>query len=230
MENKLIWGAVAVVLLICVILVSRKGTTSKAEASTTTKTIACVGDSITFGSGVIGHRKTQSYPAILQQLVGDEYQVSNFGIRSRTLVSTGDFPYIKEKYYEESLAMQADIYIMMLGTNDSKPFNWDRERYETELAAFIQQYKETPNVSKLILMQPPKAFPIDGVVKYEISNDTISNEIRDIVAKVGEAQGCDVIDLYALTEDHPDWFMDGVHPNKEGNQAIAEEIAKHISE
>lgn len=42
---------------------------------------------------------------------------------------------------------------------------------------------------------------------------------------MGEKHGLQVVDLYALTEEHPEYFMDGVHPNALGNQAIAEHIS-----
>lgn len=40
--------------------------------------VACVGNSITYGSG-LADPKTQSYPSQLQQLLGEAYEVGNFG-------------------------------------------------------------------------------------------------------------------------------------------------------
>ena len=71
-------------------------------------------------------------------------------------------------------------------------------------------------------MQPPKSFPAkNGKVKFDIDNDVIASDIRGTVAEVGEKLGLEVIDLYEFTEDHPEWFADGVHPNAEGNYSIA---------
>lgn len=39
-----------------------------------------------------------------------------------------------------------------------------------------------------------------------------------------------VIDLYTLTENHGDWFADGVHPNVEGYEQIAEYIYDVLKE
>ena len=39
-----------------------------------------------------------------------------------------------------------------------------------------------------------------------------------------------VIDLYTLTENHGDWFPDGVHPNVEGYEKIAEYIYDVLKE
>lgn len=44
------------------------------------KKVICVGDSITYGHGVAENRGTDSYPAILQRLLSDEYEVHNFGV------------------------------------------------------------------------------------------------------------------------------------------------------
>lgn len=190
--------------------------------------VACVGDSITYGSGVRAHRGTQSYPARLQQLLGDSFQVLNYGLPGRTLLSSGDRPYIQEMNYRKSQAVQADIYILMLGTNDSKPFNWNQQRYRKELSEFVQRYKETARVSRVILMQPPKAFSVNGKIKFEITDKTIANEIHNIIAETGKQQGCEVLDLYELTKKHPEWYADGVHPNERGNREIAEVIAKKV--
>ena len=64
--------------------------------------VACVGNSITYGSG-IKNRDKDSYPAQLQALLGDEYEVVNFGRGGRTGLSNGDRPYIKEPEYKAVL-------------------------------------------------------------------------------------------------------------------------------
>lgn len=112
------------------------------------KTIACIGDSITFGTGVIATRSRDSYPAILNKLLGPAARVFNYGIGSRTLLSTGDFPYIKERMYQRALRRTADIYIIMLGTNDSKPFNWDEQKFAEELPPFVRSFQKPAESSE----------------------------------------------------------------------------------
>src|SRR5579863_8364775 len=58
--------------------------------------IACVGDSITAGLGVATGK---SYPSQLQALLGDKWQVQNFGVSGRTLLKKGDHPYWIEKAF-----------------------------------------------------------------------------------------------------------------------------------
>lgn len=38
-----------------------------------------------------------AYPSILLELLGSHYQVANYGLSGRSLLSTSDYPYLKEK-------------------------------------------------------------------------------------------------------------------------------------
>ena len=181
------------------------------------KYIACIGDSITYGAGVMTAEET--YPAYLQALVGDEYEVRNYGLNGRTLIKDADCPYTEEMYYKQSLELNADLCIIMLGSNDSRSFCWNADSYRSELADFVKAYQNTG--AKVYLMQPTKCFNTSG---YGISDKVIREEIYYIVSDVAEETGAGLIDLYTLSEPHSDWFPDTIHPNAEGNKAIAEEI------
>lgn len=192
--------------------------------------VACVGDSITYGAGVLGHRKSQSYPAYLQKLLGDTYQVLNYGMSGRTLMDEGDDPYCEETLYRKSLEADASIYVLMLGTNDAKDYQWDEEQYKKALVSFVSSYQEASPDAKIYLMQPPRAFenPEDGKIKYGIQNDVICGSMYKIIMQVSEQMDVGYIDLYQLTKDHSEWFPDGIHPNAQGNQAIANYIYECI--
>ena len=56
--------------------------------------VACIGNSVTYGYGHANAAAT-SYPSQLQQLLGEEYEVRNFGHSGATLLSKGHRPYIK---------------------------------------------------------------------------------------------------------------------------------------
>ena len=194
-------------------------------------TVACIGDSITYGHGVWFTRDRDSYPALLEKELGSTYQSLNYGLSGRTLLNEGDRPYAKEDFYKISHDAKADIYIIMLGTNDSKPFNWDKSQngslYKSELKAFVSSYMDLDNSPTVYLLQPPKAFPDSktGTIAFSIDDNVIKNEIRHLVSEVATELGILSIDLYGLTESHPEWFPDGVHPNSNGNLAIAKQIA-----
>ncbi len=192
--------------------------------------IACVGDSITYGAGVLGHRRSQSYPAYLQENLGEKYQVLNYGLSGRTLMDEGDVPYRSEKLYQKSLDVKADIYLLMLGTNDAKDYQWDEDAYAKEIKDFVAAYQTAAPQVKIYLMQPPRAFPAmeDGSIKYGIQDEVIGGQMYEIIADAAEQMGVGYIDLYRLTQDHSEWLADGIHPNAEGNKAIADYIYECI--
>ena len=193
--------------------------------------IACVGDSITFGYGVwiTEWSKEHSYPACLERLLGDGYQTLNYGVSGKTLLKEGDEPYISHYMYEESLKADAEIYIIMLGSNDSNPHNWDSEDFASELKAFVQIYIDLDSKPSVFLAVPPKVFE-EGEAAFGVRDETIENEIAPIIRETGEKLGVPVIDLYGKTKDHPEWFMDGAHPNADGNGELAKIFASCITE
>ena len=200
--------------------------------------IVALGDSITFGAGVAETRKTDCWEAKLEKLLGGSYQVLNYGVSGATLQNEGDQPYwnmperSQQGYPEAALALNPEIVIFMLGTNDTKPYNWNRGRFEAQLDQRVKEIKAVPSVKRLILMCPPYACPVDGAdsVAFDVINETIRDDVNPIVKKCAEENGAECIDLYALTDGHSEYFADGVHPNSFGNRVIASAIAKVILE
>lgn len=190
------------------------------------KKIACVGDSITYGAGVRKNHSVSTWAYHLEQKLGDDWQVLNYGISGRTLQAEGDYPYTAEKFYILSRAALADIYLIMLGTNDAKPYNWNEERYARELPAFVESFVKLPNRPRVILMTPPSCFAEEktGVVGFDIDPAQIDGPIYEIVRSTAEEKKLPCIDLHAFTAGHPEWFDDGVHPNYEGNRVLAEHL------
>jgi sialate O-acetylesterase len=70
--------------------------------------IACVGNSITHGT-VLPDREKNSYPAQLAVLLGDGYDVKNFGKSGATLLRKGNLPYWTSTEYQQALAFQPGL-------------------------------------------------------------------------------------------------------------------------
>src|SRR5436190_18515449 len=90
-----------------------------APAAAATK-VACIGDSITHGAGATGPNK---YPSWLGHLLGGAYQVGNFGVSGSTMMMGPGASYWKTTTFADSKAFAPNIVVIMLGTNDSKPYN-----------------------------------------------------------------------------------------------------------
>lgn len=195
--------------------------------------VACVGDSITYGHGIIRWAKN-NYPAQLQNLLGDDYHVSNFGHSGRTLSDNGDKPYSESEQYQLSLEYDADIIIFMLGTNDSKPENWkDADTFVAEYEKMVNSYKEKNPDVRIILCTPARAFYSDGKSEGKTNFDIQPNIVEQIKTRIlsfAVLNGYECIDIYDVTFGHKDWFKkDNVHPNAEGARAIAEAVANKIN-
>ena len=82
--------------------------------------VACVGNSVTYGYG-IENRETNCYPVQLQQMLGDAYEVENFGHSGATLLNKGYRPYTQQEAYQKALRFAGDYVIIHLGLNDTDP-------------------------------------------------------------------------------------------------------------
>jgi lysophospholipase L1-like esterase len=185
--------------------------------------IACVGDSITQGSGA---KSGQSYPAQLQALLGDGYKVGNFGVSGRTLLKKGDFPYWKEKKYQDALAMEPAIVVIMLGTNDTKPQNWKFEaEFDADYRELVKSFQMLKSKPKVFICRP---VPVPGQGNYGINEENIQKEIPRVDALAKEL-GCGVIDMHAALAKFPELLPDRVHPNTAGAGEMAKAAAKAIA-
>ncbi|MCR5544945.1 MAG: hypothetical protein K6F30_00510 [Lachnospiraceae bacterium] len=194
--------------------------------------IACVGDSITFGAGVYETRKTESYPAYLQDELGYEYRVLNLGKSGSTGQKNGIYGYHLTSEYKKSLNRNNDIYIVMLGSNDAKKAFWNKEAYVSAMDELVDLYIDIAGAENVYLVKPPKCYPNpkDNKILYEISDDVVRDEIGTIIETMAEEKGTKCIDLYALTDGHAEYYDDGIHPNAYGNKVIAEYIGGIIQE
>ena len=185
--------------------------------------VACIGNSITFGSGIDKSDK-QGYPAQLQNLLGSGYHVRNFGLGARTMLSTGDHPYMNEYMWKDCKDFNPDIAIIKLGTNDSKTANWNAKQYEIDMQKMIDELKALPSHPRIILGYPAKAWKEQWTIREEV----ITGEIIPIIDKVAKKNKLEVVDFHTPTSASADLFTsDMIHPNPKGAKVLAE-TAKEV--
>ena len=191
--------------------------------------VACIGDSITYGHGVTNW-ETENYPAVLQDLLGDKYYVGNYGFIGACVNPNGDKPYTSQPAYQKSLDLDADIIVLMLGTNDSKAENWtDAATFVKAHKALLDTYFADGRQPKVYIGLCAESFDIENPeMEYGIQPavvDQIAKALQDAYA----SEDVEIIDIHSLTTAHPEWFTkDGVHPNTQGAKAIAEAVAEAI--
>lgn len=187
--------------------------------------IACVGDSTTYGT-VIPNVFHNCYPAQLGRMLGDEYHVANFGFNGKTALDVNDNSFRKTNQYPLSLEYQPDIVIIMLGTNDTKPSNWQgQETYKEHLRSLAQSYLDLESKPRVILCTPNSAYHVhgktEGSYNYGINEEGLQMECV-AVKELAVEMGLELIDMHEVTSGHPEWYrFDGIHPNKNGANAVA---------
>lgn len=188
--------------------------------------IACVGDSITYGSGIKG-RDSLSYPQQLQNMLGKKYEVKNFGVSGATMLKKGNNPYWVQHKYQQTLNFNPEIIILMLGTNDSKPINWDnyKDEFTSDYTAMISNFKKLKSKPKIYLGIPPP------VVKnrWGIQKKIVESELRDIIINIAKYNSLEVIDFYDVLKGKPLLIPDNVHPNAEGAKLMAIEVDRKLN-
>ena len=194
--------------------------------------VALVGDSVTYGHS-IKNWPQYNYPALLADALGDNYCVKSYGVSGSTVQPDGDQPYNLTKAYTWSHEFEADIIVLMLGSNDSKPENWKgADKFKEEYLDLINSYMNTENPPELILCTPPTAYFPDGVTEGLSNYDVqpiIIEEIADIVKDVAKDNGYILININDLTDNRRELFgKDNVHPNNDGAEEISSAVYKFI--
>lgn len=213
-------------LVVALIGVSSTSAWSQTRAPTH---VACVGDSIAAGNGSSSSAK--SYPGQLQTMFGSSVQVNNFGHSGATMLSVGDLPYIKQTEYTAATTFVSNAganavvdVIIMLGTNDSKSYNWTAsdggtrmQAFMDDVAAMADHFANLSTHPVVYLALPPAVF----TNTYGITDSVIKNEINPLLKQVAGQKGMPTIDVYTPTAGHSDYFPDGVHPNDGGYTVVA---------
>lgn len=205
-------------------------TISASAASKRQKTIrvACIGNSITYGTG-IADRTNDSYPSQLQRLLGSNYQVGNFGKPGATLLYHGHRPYVKQEEFKEAIAFKGDIAVMHLGINDTDPRNWPNYRDE-----FVKDYLSimdslraaNPKVRIILARMTPIA---DRHPRFVSGTKQWHGEIQTAIETVARVSGAELIDFYEPLYPYPYLLPDAIHPNPEGAGILAKTVYSGIT-
>ena len=100
-------------------------------------------------------RKQKAIPPYSKRLLGDGYQVGNFGLTAHTLMMKGNLPYMSKQPFKDAQAFLPDIVTIKLGTNDSKPINWiHKEDFKKDLNTMIDAFEALPSHPRIYLCLP----------------------------------------------------------------------------
>lgn len=185
--------------------------------------VACVGNSITYGTG-IEDREHFSYPVQLQQMLGNGYVVGNFGKPGATLLYKGHRPYVEQTEFKEALRFKGDIAVIHLGINDTDPRNWPNYRDE-----FVKDYLSimdslraaNPKVRFILARMTPIA---DRHPRFQSGTKQWHDEIQTAIETVARVSGAELIDFHEPLYPYPNLLPDAIHPNPEGAGILAKTV------
>ncbi|MEP1489836.1 MAG: GDSL-type esterase/lipase family protein [Algibacter sp.] len=186
--------------------------------------IATIGDSITSGAK---HKKQSetAYPKVLGDLLGNGYNVVNCGRSGATALINGNLPYWNCNEFSNVFALHPDIVTIKLGTNDTKPNNWNAKAYKESYQSLIDTLLTIQPQPKIYVCLP---VPVFSHNKFKIRGEIVNNEVIPIVKELAQENNLSLIDLYKPFLGKDELLPDGVHPEEEGAALIAELIAKQI--
>ncbi|GAB3647095.1 GDSL-type esterase/lipase family protein [Echinicola sediminis] len=182
--------------------------------------VACIGNSVTYGAG-ISDREKYSYPSQLQLLLGETYEVRNFGHSGATLLHQGHKPYHLTEQFAEALAFVPDIAVIHLGLNDTDPRNWPdyRMEFKKDYSWLIDTLRKTnPKIEIHVAVLTPI---FSGHPRFKSGMRDWHRQIRTQIQEVAQANGVHIMDFYQAFKSRPDLFPDNIHPNQDGARKMA---------
>ncbi|MCR8668703.1 GDSL-type esterase/lipase family protein [Aestuariibaculum sp. M13] len=190
--------------------------------------VACVGNSVTYGYN-IENREENCYPSQLQNLLGHQYEVGNFGHSGATLLKNGHKPYWDKKEFTESKEFLPNIVVIHLGLNDQGNNNWPDHKGEfiDDYLDMISTYQNLPTNPKVFICRMSPTF--SGHHWFEEGMRESFKEIQSKIENVAKIANVSLIDLHEPLYRYPEYFPDNLHPTKEGATILAQKVYQAIA-
>ena len=223
--------------------------------------IACVGDSITYGYGIAGRAENCYPALLQKALGEcyevKNFGVSGTAVQK---ASDAPYWQLKKYVASVEYDADILIFMMGSNDANTFNWK-GAEAYKADLCEILDSYMQGAKKPEVYLCTPARAFMPDAagsdpegtdagaaagtmvsgdgqgvgqsggrVTNFDVQVDVIP-VIGDAVREVAADRGYSLIDIYAVTEDHPEWFdRDGVHPDNDGAAAIAEAVHQAMKE
>lgn len=196
-------------------------------------TILCYGDSLTWGRIPNGGRypKHLRWPTMLNDLLGQQHQVINFGLPGRTTIWND--PFLEGRnglaYLQAALETfgPVDILILMLGTNDLKRhFHVGAYEAAKGVEKLINKSR-IPNdnnfpAPNLVVVAPPNILSPTGSIAESFDGAIEkSQHFHQYYQDIATRNQCIFLNSAGVLQPSD---VDGVHLDTQGNEHLAKAI------
>lgn len=193
--------------------------------------IACIGNSITEGTDA-GDRVNKGYVGLVEQMMGENYQVRNYG-KSGSTVCRGTYgPWVTSNFSTSAQNFQPDIVTIALGTNDSQTSIWNTGTFATnfkmDYVYLVDLFANLTSKPKVYVCIPPPIFPS---ARWLHQPDVLANDISTIIYDIAKEKGLEVINFYAPLINHNEYYAaaDQLHPLAAGHVVMANQVYKTLT-
>ena len=174
--------------------------------------VACVGDSITLGTG---------YTIDLWQQLGPNYVVGNFGVGGATVSLESNSSYMNQTAFQVAELFEPNIVIIMLGTNDANAnLTQSSAAFASDYIKLINAFQELASKPKVWIAEPPPIYNNSA----DLSSELLTQKVIPGIQQAAAQTHLPLIDANTPLVNQPSKFLDGVHPNSVGAQTIAKTI------
>lgn len=190
--------------------------------------VACVGDSNTVGVGLGADEKYTSY---LQALLGTDIKVKNYGKDGAAVTEfSNGGSYVTHQEHGRSLEYNADLVIIMLGTNDARRWDESKTVFKQRYTSIVESYKAVnPNVKIVIITSAPVN---EQGNKLNIPLENIVNCLRPAQRELASELGAILVEFDGALANIPNgtalFQEDGVHLTRDVCLALATHIKNSV--
>ncbi len=190
--------------------------------------VACVGNSVTYGYG-LSDREHTAYPVVLQQLLGEGFDVRNFGHSGATLLRHGHRPYTQLPEFRQAMDFKADLVVIHLGLNDTDPRNWPNygDEFIGDYRALIDSFRVANPKAKIWICLMTPIFHRHS--RFQSGTRDWHEAIQKTIRQIAATTDVGLIDLHTPLYSHPELFPDALHPNAEGAAILARTVCSAIT-
>mmetsp|Transcript_10701 Transcript_10701/g.25875 ORF Transcript_10701/g.25875 Transcript_10701/m.25875 type:complete len:190 (+) Transcript_10701:807-1376(+) len=157
-------------------------------------------------------------------MLGDAFDIHNYGVNSVTVIRGLPKSYDVTQSFQDSIAWDADIYLLMLGTNDVMYWAQHNHTFVTDMEWILQQFTRTiVNVSspdtRIIVAIPPWIKQFNG----SHNNTVLANNLQPVIREFVTTQELQLVDMYAVTVNRNDYYtVDNLHLNRKEYGILAQ--------